>query len=121
LWAQIQRQRRRVPGHLHFALGQSRLDLHEGRSPATEAQAAWPHDEFDSALERLEGAVDRAELVLDELLDSDAVMSPNGFWARRFLSKATSQLRELTGDPLAPLPDEHPLRRLASASLPWVQ
>ena len=121
MWAQIQRQRRRVPGHLHFALGGTRLDLHEGRSLAAEALAAWPDAPIDPALERLEEAVERADGVLDELLESDAVMSPSGFWARRFLSKAAGQLRELTGDPLAPLPDEHPLRRLASASLPWVQ
>jgi hypothetical protein len=86
-----------------------------------ESQRAFPHDPVGEALTNFGEAVLRADAALDELLDSDSVISPAGFWARRFLSKATARLRDTAVDPLAPLADTHPLRTLASATLPWVQ
>lgn len=121
LWAQMQRARRRVPGHMHYVLPQQRLDVGVHADLPTEATRAWPEGPIDAALERLDLATMRADEAVEELLSGDAVLSPEGFWARRFLNKATSKLRELTGDPLHPLEDGHPLRAMAGAALPWVQ
>lgn len=122
LLAQMQRRRRQIPGHFHVALADVRLDVLEPyRSWQDEAQGAFPSTPVAQALATLSESVRRADAAMDELLSSDSVLSPDGFWARRFLNKATSRLRDTAGDPMAPLDDDHPLRTIASAMLPWVQ
>ena len=114
----MQRRRRQIPGHFHIALPNVRLDVLEpSRGWHNEALAAFPASPVSEALKTLRDAVMRADAAMDELLSSDSVLSPEGFWARRFLSKATNRLRDTAGDPMAPLEDDHPLRTIASAML----
>ena len=54
LLAQIQRRRRRIPGHFHVALDGKRLDVFgEDRSWESEATRAFPQDPIHEALEQL--------------------------------------------------------------------
>ena len=122
LWQQVRRQVARVQGLVHLVLDEQRLDLHAGEANLSdEAGREWPGVDVDAAWALWRRWTAATDEVLDALLSADNALVADGFWSRRSLSRIASQLPGADLDELEPLPQTHPMRRAAVATLPWLQ
>lgn len=122
LWTQIRREHRPIAERVHWALPGHRLDLDaDGRNFGREVEREWPGDPIPEAWAQRQQWTEATDTLLDELLASDNALVADGFWARRFLNRVSSQLPSAKIDELEPLPDDHPIRQQARAIEPWVQ
>lgn len=120
---QVRRLYAPLEHRVHVVLPDARVDLTpSSANVGEEAARVWPQDEavpaaWDMA-QRWSAATDE---VLDPLLASDNALVGGGFWSRRFLARVEGQLPAGTVDEMHPLPEDHDLRRVASAAVPWLQ
>lgn len=122
LWTQIRREHRKLDELIHWVLPGHRLDAEPGeRNWAREVEREWPGDPIPEAWDHRKRWSEATDELLDELLGSDNALVADGFWARRFLNRVSSQLPDAEVDELEPLPAHHPIRLQARAVEPWVQ
>jgi hypothetical protein len=114
---QVRRLAAPIDGLQQHVVDDARVDL--GASERNLARV-WPGDDAAAAWALRRRWTDATEAVLGELLGSENALSADGFWGRRFLSRVSSQLPAREVDEYAPLAENHALRRLAEAPLPWL-
>ena len=122
LWPQIRREHKLVSEFVHWILPEQRLDIRsDAHSWLPECLRAWPQDPIVEAWDLRTRWMQATESMLDELLASEGALTIDGFWARRFLSRMSSQLPTNNLDDLKPLDPEHPLRQMVYTLQPWLQ
>jgi len=122
LWTQIRREHRKLDELRHWVMPGHRLDGEaDGGNWIREVEREWPGDPIAEAWAQRAQWSQATDALLDELLASDNALVADGFWARRFLNRVSSELPDANVDELAPLPADHPIRQQARAIEPWVQ
>lgn len=118
---QVRRLAAPIDGRQHHVVDDARLDLGSSeRNLERELVRVWPDDDATGAWALRRRWTDATETVLGELLGSENALSADGFWGRRFLSRVANQLPGRDVDECAPLDEDHGLRRIAEAPLPWL-
>ncbi len=118
---QVRRLAAPIDGLQHHVVDDARLDLERGgRNLDAELARLWPDEDAAGAWALRQRWTDATENVLGELLASENALGAEGFWGRRFLSRLAAQLPGRDVDECAPLVEDHALRRVAEAHLPWL-
>ncbi len=120
---QVRRQHASLGHRVHVVLPHGRLDLTPGAANlAHEAGRIWPEDpEAAAAWDMAQRWADATDEVLDPVLGSDSALVGGGFWGRRFLARVEGQLPGSDVDEMKPLPADHALRRVGTATAAWLQ
>lgn len=120
---QVRRLHEPIDHRMHVVLPSGRVDL----TPASgnvvhEAARLWPDDPAaGEAWDMAQRWAEATDEVLDPLLASDNALVGGGFWGRRFLARVEGQLPKADVDEMQPLPEDHELRRVGAAAVPWLQ
>jgi len=120
---QVRRQYAPLDHRMHVVLPHGRVDLTPAAANvAHEAARLWPDDDHaPAAWDMAQRWAEATDEVLDPLLASDNALVGGGFWGRRFLARVEGQLPAADVDEMPPLPEDHDLRRVSSAAVPWLQ
>ncbi len=120
---QVRRQHAPLDHRVHVVLPHGRLDLAPGAANLPgEATRVWPDDpQAAAAWDMAQRWAVATDEVLDPVLGSDNALVGGGFWGRRFMARVEDQLPTAEIDDMPPLPADHELRRVASATAGWLQ